>query len=185
MRKPVAGPVTGRWSDKRPLSNPHRPHGGIDIAAEIGTPIYAPEQGTMYHFCLRRQSKDQWWKWPLKEAAVNGLPWGAYGYDLYGGITVLRSQGGERTHLFCHSWLRQLWTNSVAWSYQESPADEDFPIMLFHTFSHPVLVAEGEQIAAVGNQGESTAPHLHWEIHNGWGWTDYAARPDPERLIGG
>ena len=183
MTKPVAGLITGRWADLRPRAAPTRPHGGIDIAADVGAPILAPEQGVMYHFCLRRQTKDQWWKWKLKEAAVNGLPWGAYGYDLYGGITVLQSMGGARVHLFCHSWLRQLWSNSVAWSYQESPDDEDFPVMLFSTFTHPIMVAEGERIAEVGNQGESTAPHCHWEVHNGWAWTPYADRPDPEKLL--
>lgn len=184
----------GRWADLRPRANPTRPHGGIDISAPAGSPIVAPEAGVVVHFRLRRQDKTQWWKWPIRGVGqtppwrsdrydLGTLPWASYGYDLYGAVTVLLANG--RAHLFCHSWFRQLldMTHDLEWSYQEQPEDAEFPIELWHTFASPKSVAAGEQIAAVGNQGESTGAHVHWEIHKGWTWTDYKDRPDPEKLI--
>ena len=184
MTKPVDGPITGRWADLRPRSAPSRPHGGIDIAAGVGDVIVAPEAGLVFYFRIRRQEKGQVWKWPLREGGRT-LPWIAYAYDLYGAVTVLQSADRARVHLFCHSYFRQLldMTRGITWDYQEQPEDSEWPVEIAHTFAWPVSVKEGERIAAVGNQGESTGAHCHWEVHNGWAWSDYKDRPDPEKLL--
>jgi murein DD-endopeptidase MepM/ murein hydrolase activator NlpD len=42
----VQGPITGVYGSQRILNGkPRRPHFGIDVAAPVGTPVYAPAPG--------------------------------------------------------------------------------------------------------------------------------------------
>jgi len=181
---PAHGTISARWSDPRPLSNPgEHVHGALDISAPVGTPIVAPQAGTVYRFCLLRPPAGGSWEWMIRDGPMPRPPWKDYAYDVYGAATVL--DGADGVHLLCHSYLRQLMdaTRGIVWNYQEQPADARWPVMLLHTFAWPQRVQQGEVIAAVGNAGYSTGAHVHWEIHRGWTLTPYAERPDPETLL--
>ncbi|SDP23881.1 Peptidase family M23 [Klenkia soli] len=86
-------------------------HQGIDIAAPIGTPIYAPEGGVV-----------------LDAGPANGFGQAVYlqhadgVVTLYGHVDTFTVQAGQ-------------------------------------------VVAAGQQIATVGNRGQSTGPHVHVETH--------------------
>ncbi|CCH87376.1 Peptidase M23 [Modestobacter italicus] len=97
-------------------------HNGVDIAAPIGTPIYAPDAGVV-----------------LQAGPANGFGLAVYiqhadgTISLYGHINQAFVSAGQR-------------------------------------------VAAGEQIAEVGNRGQSTGPHVHVEVHTGG---LYVNRTDP------
>jgi murein DD-endopeptidase MepM/ murein hydrolase activator NlpD len=86
-------------------------HGGVDIAAPIGTPVYAAHSGVV-----------------RRAGTATGFGYAVYirgddGYvTVYGHVNRYFVQAGER-------------------------------------------VRAGEQIAEVGNRGQSTGPHLHFEAH--------------------
>jgi murein DD-endopeptidase MepM/ murein hydrolase activator NlpD len=88
-------------------------HGGVDIAAGIGTPIYAATSGI-----VKRAG-------PATGFGLAVYILGDDGYvTVYGHVNRYFVSAGER-------------------------------------------VAAGEQIAEVGNRGQSTGPHLHFEVHPG------------------
>ncbi|MGY1650940.1 M23 family metallopeptidase [Geodermatophilus sp. SYSU D01119] len=97
-------------------------HYGVDIAAPIGTPIYAPEPGVV-----------------LQAGPASGFGLAVYVQHDDGSIT-----------LYGH-------VNSFSVSAGQ-------------------VVRAGEQIAEVGNRGQSTGPHLHFEVHQGG---LYASRVNP------
>jgi murein DD-endopeptidase MepM/ murein hydrolase activator NlpD len=105
---PTSGRVTscygGRWGTT---------HYGVDIAAPIGTPIYAPEGGVV-----------------LQAGPATGFGLAVYVQHTDGSIT-----------LYGH-----ISSYSVAAGQQ---------------------VSAGQEIAKVGNTGQSTGPHLHFEVHQG------------------
>ena len=88
-------------------------HGGVDIAAPIGTPIYAAHSGVV-----------------ARAGTATGFGYAVYvrGDDgavtVYGHVNEYVVRAGER-------------------------------------------VDAGERIATVGNRGQSTGPHLHFEVHPG------------------
>ncbi|SEP02600.1 M23 family metallopeptidase [Trujillonella endophytica] len=86
-------------------------HGGVDVAAPIGTPVYAVHSGTV-----------------LRAGTATG-----FGYAVY---------------------IR---------------GDDGFVTVYGHVHEYFVRAGErvsaGEQIATVGNRGQSTGPHLHFEVH--------------------
>ncbi|MGY1672448.1 M23 family metallopeptidase [Geodermatophilus sp. SYSU D00710] len=97
-------------------------HQGVDIAAPIGTPVYAPDGGVV-----------------LQAGPASG-----FGQAVY----VQHSDG--RITLYGH-------------------------VDTF-TVSAGEVVGAGQQIATVGNKGQSTGPHLHFEVHEGG---LYASRVNP------
>ncbi|WP_336031953.1 M23 family metallopeptidase [Geodermatophilus sp. FMUSA9-8] len=88
-------------------------HNGIDIAAPIGTPIFAPEGGVV-----------------LQAGPANGFGLAVYIQHPDGTITV-------------YGHINQYFVTAGQ------------------------TVAAGQQIAEVGNRGQSTGPHLHIETHTG------------------
>ena len=88
-------------------------HNGIDIAAPIGTPIFAPESGVV-----------------LQAGPANGFGLAVYIQHPEGTITV-------------YGHINQYFVTAGQ------------------------TVTAGQQIAEVGNTGQSTGPHLHIETHTG------------------
>jgi murein DD-endopeptidase MepM/ murein hydrolase activator NlpD len=88
-------------------------HAGVDIAAPIGTPIYAPEGGVV-----------------VQAGPASGF-----------GLAVAVQHGDGTITLYGH-------VNQMFVSVGQA-------------------VTGGQQIAEVGNRGQSTGPHLHFEVHTG------------------
>jgi murein DD-endopeptidase MepM/ murein hydrolase activator NlpD len=105
---PTAGQITScygmRWGTL---------HAGIDFAAPIGTPIYAPEGGVV-----------------VAAGPADGF-----------GLAVAIQHGDGTITLYGH-------VNQFFVSTGES-------------------VSTGQRIAEVGNRGQTTGPHLHFEVHTG------------------
>ena len=89
------------------------PHNGIDIANEIGTPIYAVMDGTV----------------------INSGPASGFG-----------------------NWIRIQHEDGSISVYGHMQAD-----MLY--VGEGEQVKSGQNIAGIGSEGQSTGPHLHFEIH--------------------
>ena len=88
-------------------------HWGIDLAAPLGTPIYAATDGVV-----------------LRAGPATGFGNAVYIQDADGNV-----------HIYGH--------------------------MRYYSVHAGDVVSAGDQIAKVGNQGQSTGPHLHYEIHRG------------------
>jgi murein DD-endopeptidase MepM/ murein hydrolase activator NlpD len=88
-------------------------HAGIDIAAPIGTPIFAPEGGVV-----------------VQAGPASGF-----------GLAVAVQHADGTITLYGHV--------------------NQFFVSVGQT------VTTGQQIAEVGNRGQSTGPHLHFEVHTG------------------
>lgn len=88
-------------------------HAGVDIAAPIGTPVYAPEGGVV-----------------LDAGPASGF-----------GLAVYIQHNDGRITLYGH--INQFFVHAGQ------------------------VVSAGQQIAEVGNRGQSTGPHLHFEVHEG------------------
>jgi murein DD-endopeptidase MepM/ murein hydrolase activator NlpD len=97
-------------------------HYGVDIAAPIGTPVYAPEGGVV-----------------LQAGPASGFGLAVYVQHADGSITLY----GHVNQFFVAAGQ---------------------------------VVSAGQQIAEVGNRGQSTGPHLHFEVHHGG---LYANRSNP------
>ena len=97
-------------------------HQGVDIAAPIGTPIFAPEGGVV-----------------LQAGPASGF-----------GLAVYIQHGDGSITLYGH--VNQFFVSAGQ------------------------VVTAGQQIAEVGNRGQSTGPHLHFEVHQGG---LYASRVNP------
>jgi murein DD-endopeptidase MepM/ murein hydrolase activator NlpD len=88
-------------------------HWGIDLAAPLGTPIYAAADGVV-----------------LRAGPASG----------YGNAIYIQDADGN-VEIYGH--------------------------MRYYNVAAGDVVSAGEQIAKVGSQGQSTGPHLHFEIHTG------------------
>jgi murein DD-endopeptidase MepM/ murein hydrolase activator NlpD len=98
-------------------------HGGVDIAAPIGTPIYAAHSGVV-----------------ARAGTATGFGYAVYIRGDDGAVTVY----GHVNEYFVGAGER---------------------------------VVAGERIATVGNRGQSTGPHLHFEVHPGGAM--YGGQVDP------
>ncbi len=110
---PTSGWLSSEFAKSRfhPILHENRPHNGIDLTAEIGTPIVAPAAGVVVYS----------------------------GWDSGFGRTIEIDHGhGIRTR-FAHC---------ASLGVRRGQR-----------------VTRGQLIAAVGNSGLTTSPHLHYEIH--------------------
>jgi len=99
-------------------------HWGIDMAAPLGTPIYAATDGVV-----------------LKAGPASG----------YGNAIYIQNADGD-VEIYGH--------------------------MKYYDVRAGDVVHAGDQIAKVGSQGQSTGPHLHFELHRG-GMTGKPFNPAP------
>jgi murein DD-endopeptidase MepM/ murein hydrolase activator NlpD len=88
-------------------------HWGIDLAAPLGTPIYATTDGVV-----------------LRAGRASG----------YGNAVYIQDADGD-VHIYGH--------------------------MRYYDVEAGQIVHAGDEIARVGSEGQSTGPHLHYEIHRG------------------
>lgn len=109
---PAAGPISSPYGSRDDPLHPGRPefHAGIDIAAPLGTPIYAAAAGVVQY-----------------AGPASG----------FGNEVILQHADGVST-VYGH-------------------------MSTILVTSGPV--AAGQPIAVVGSEGESTGPHLHFEVH--------------------
>ncbi len=179
--RPVDGPITTKFSEPRPLSKPPEErthiHGAVDIASPSGTPIKAPEAGTVFVWCAYRIEPGTYWP---ATPIVHGheFPFRNYFYDTFGGVIVLK---GRCTHVITHSYANQLFNKGLHTfgGTVEEVDDKRFPIHA--VYSRRIEVKRGATIGFVGNAGYSTGPHIHWEIHSAAGWQRWEARVNPEQ----
>lgn len=102
------GPASGRFG--------YTFHNGIDIAAEVGTPIYAAADGK---------------------------------------VTEINASGPYGKHVFIeHNLNGQKWTTVYAHMHKIEVKKEQ-------------ELLQGEGIGQIGNTGNSSGPHLHFEVHQG------------------
>jgi hypothetical protein len=99
-------------------------HWGIDLAAPLGTPIYAATDGVV-----------------LRAGPASG----------YGNAVYIQNADGD-VEIYGH--------------------------MKYYNVKAGDVVHAGDQIAKVGSQGQSTGPHLHFELHRG-GMTGKPFDPQP------
>lgn len=189
MMAPISGKITAPFDHPRPFGskNPTHVHGAVDLAADrIGEPIFAPEPGELRAYLAIRYKDGTYWPEQLEfDGAL--FPFLNYFYDMFGGILVLQTPNWERTHVIAHCFGNQLFdrgpfaTSDVHWI--EEKAKTRWPIHAI--YSDYLIVDECEIIGAVGDSGTSTAPHVHWEIHNNYNLNAHADRIDPERWVRG
>jgi murein DD-endopeptidase MepM/ murein hydrolase activator NlpD len=118
--RPTSGTITSCFGARWGVT-----HFGVDIAAPIGTPIYAATSGVVQ-----------------RAGAATGFGLAVYIRGNDGAITVYGHVN----------------------EYYVSSGDR---------------VSAGEQIAEVGNRGQSTGPHLHFEVHPGGGMYSGQVNPVP------
>jgi murein DD-endopeptidase MepM/ murein hydrolase activator NlpD len=107
---PIMGVITQRFSYRGPKNG----HAGLDLAAPIGTPVYAALSGT-----------------------VTFSGWNVFGY---GQLITIRGIDG-RDYYYAHNSRRLV--------------------------SKGQRVRQGQMISKVGSTGNSSGPHLHFEVRSG------------------
>lgn len=170
--------LTGRFPDKR--DNRSGIHGAWDIATPLYTPILAPENGLLYFHKIWRSDAEQRvseprysWFWPDNRWYL----FSGYYADNYGCALMLFSESNH-CYLFCHveedCFYRRLFVSGSRYNIQLRRIAYNRWVKSCLTLDYPKRVLEGEEIGEVGDEGHSTGPHIHLEVHNDrtWGRVD-------------
>lgn len=139
MKNPTRGRVSSEWSLNRnhPITGIPQTHAGIDIAAPLGTPVYAAFSGKV--LSTRKNS------FPGDRKLWRGAKSGNH-------VFIENTDGA--CQYYGH--VQDVKVNTGDW------------------------VAEGTHIADVGNTGNSTGPHLHFET---WSTDNISTHFNPRILF--
>ena len=174
------GVITSFFDDHRPLNatNKTHVHGAIDIARGDGN-VISPCDGIACAYVMARCPGEDWASPDKTE--IESLPFIRYWYDIFGGLITITEPSGKM-HILTHFYTNQLQSNFGPFAVLESAKETRFPCTMLASRSK--YVERGQFLSRVGNAGYSTAPHVHWEIHNQMTkLDDYKDRVDPEAYI--
>ena len=180
-------PVQRTWklaadfAEPRPLEGPKtHVHGAWDIAVPVNTPIYAEVSGKLYKVYHRRRDgkvfHDLFW------LDKTWFAFSHYYWEVWGCLIILEGDDGK-TYVHAHCPREQtmnFFRTDAPCTYQTF--DKTDAAEAFHNLDYPVHVSEGDLLGTSGNDGYSTGPHIHLEIHKGRNYTPHADRPDPAVL---
>ena len=177
------GRVTASFDEPRPLSNPGlHIHGALDIAPQIGGDQFtmAPVAGKSRAYVFIRPRRDaDWGRYDKLE--IGRLPARRYWYDVYGGLIWLEETGSPRVHIMTHYWAAQLQAAFGRLEYIESDTDDPYPCIVLR--SDVRAVSAGDRLAMVGDAGQSSGKHVHWEVHPSADLRPHAERIDPNEYL--
>ena len=189
------GVVTAPFDEMRPLTvSPARRwhvHGALDIARGDGV-VVAPVEGEAQGFVIFRgvEPKTDGHTWGKDEKPdILSLPWRNYWQEIYGGIITIIERGSGRLHILCHIWPSRILNHDPDFGgpfhslyYLEERTVTRWPSHILMTGQ--VYVKAGQRLAPVGNAGQSSGPHVHWEIHHHADRLDeYGARINPVEYL--
>jgi len=184
--KPVSGVITAGFNDKSALDATHI-HGALDYSAIVGTEILACEDGYVFGWCGFRPRPSMYWKTLPKVNNYNKFTFANMFYNMYGGCTLLESLDGKRTHVFCHSFGKQIFEivlKDVPKHYVEQAESSEEGFVLHGFYTDKIQVKQGQVIGRVGEAGQNLGQHLHHEVHHGINNCEtYEKRIDPATLF--
>ena len=122
--------------NNKKINQPFKPpHLGVDIDAPVGTPVRAPEAGTIEFISVPK--------------IVAGVPV----FGKAGQAVVIKSNDGQREHKFFH-------LDAINSKFYK----DEKPIIGF-AVSQGFVLGDSGGAKGEYQSGHSTGPHLHWEVH--------------------
>jgi len=175
--------LTADYNEPRPLSLPpsqrKKKHGAWDIAAPVGTPIYAPETGLLVFHHIYRSDPNQKADWFWEDGTW--YLFSNYYADIFGCLIVLFGESGN-TYAFCHietdSFYKLLFNFHPRYRVVKKAQAYNRWVKGLLNLDCMKPVIEGDLIGYVGNEGYSQGPHIHLELHKARTW----GRRDPAEI---